>query len=65
MAMANPAAGEILTRVKMTDPRWPESQGWQKMQQLVEPGGKSINVHYLYNPQTNQMDDFKIIIRGE
>jgi len=61
-AMSNPAAG-IPIRIPMTDPRWPASDGWLKMQQIIRPGGDKINVHYVYNPRTGQVDDFKIKLR--
>jgi RHS repeat-associated protein len=62
-AAASPAAGTKL-RVNMTDPRWPSSQGWEKWQQIIKPGGDPINVHYLSNPVTGQIDDFKIVLPG-
>ena len=62
-AAANPAAGESLP-FNMTDPRWPGSQGWEKWQQVIKPGGDPINVHYLRNPVTGQIDDFKIVLPG-
>jgi hypothetical protein len=62
-AAANPAAGTKLP-INMTDPRWPGSQGWQKMDTWIKPGGDPINVHYLYNPVTGQIDDFKIVLPG-
>jgi hypothetical protein len=58
-AMSNPTAGKVLA-VPMTDPRWPASEGWVKMQQMIYPGGDPINVHYVYNKITGAMDDFKI-----
>ena len=62
-ALANPKAGRML-KVKMTDPRWPASEGWVKMQQMIYPGGEPIEVHYLYNTVTGAVDDAKIILRG-
>jgi hypothetical protein len=63
--MRNPGAGRALD-LKMADPRWPALDGWTKMQQLVQTGGRegSINVHYLYNQATGAMDDFKIVLQG-
>jgi hypothetical protein len=61
-ALANPKAGKPLP-FKMTDPRWPASEGWVKMQQIIHPGGEPINVHYLYNTITGAVDDAKIILR--
>jgi len=62
-AAANPVAGTKLP-INMTDPRWPGAQGWEKWQQVIKPGGDPINVHYLRNPVTGQIDDFKIVLPG-
>jgi hypothetical protein len=64
-AMSHPEAG-IRTGVKMTDPRWLGSEGWVKMQQMVKFGseGRSVNVHYVFNPTTGAIDDFKIVMPG-
>jgi len=61
-AASNPAAGRPIKNIKMNDSRWPSAEGWQKWQQVIEPGGSKINVHYTYNPVTGQMDDFKIVL---
>jgi len=55
-AMSNPAAG---TRVpfRMTDPRWPESDGWVKMAQNVN----GVEIHYVRNPVAGLVDDFKFV----
>lgn len=62
--MQNPAAGRTAAG-PMNDPRWPASDGWVKLQQTVDPGGREgkISVHYNYNTLTNEVDDFKIIKR--
>jgi hypothetical protein len=44
----------------MTDPRWLQEDGWVKKQMIVTPGGPPINVHYVYNTRTGDIDDFKI-----
>lgn len=44
----------------MTDPRWPASEGWVKMQQIVSTSKGDINIHYLYNQTLNLFDDFKL-----
>ena len=59
-AMGSPTAGTVVP-LKMTDPRWPAADGWNKMQQVVKPGGDPINVHYLHNTVTGAIDDFKIV----
>ncbi|MBN1607546.1 MAG: hypothetical protein JW940_12995 [Polyangiaceae bacterium] len=64
-AMANPTAGQQV-RIVLKDGRWPASQGWVKMQQIVKSGGREgpINVHYVYNTVTGAADDFKIVMSG-
>ena len=52
------------TAYALTDPRWPGSEGWVKMQQVIKLGGKPINVHYLLNETTGTIDDFKIVLPG-
>ncbi|MCM3657296.1 hypothetical protein M3147_08535 [Agromyces mediolanus] len=49
--------GTQLTRVTMSDPRWPASDGWVKMQQIVN----GVNVHYVRNTQNRAVDDFKFV----
>lgn len=63
--MANPAAGRQLP-LTMSDPRWPASEGWVKMQQIIQSSshGAPINVHYVLNQITGAADDFKIILTG-
>ena len=58
-AEGKPAAGPL------GDPRWPASDGWQKQQQTIDPGGREgpVTVHYNYNPSTGEVDDFKIVQR--
>ena len=62
-AASNPGGGTIV-RITMKDPRWPASQGWVKMQQIIRPGGEPINVHYVLNKLTGWADDFKIKLPG-
>lgn len=52
--MSNPAAGRQLP-IKMTDPRWPASDGWVKMSQNVN----GVEIHYVLNTRTGEVDDFK------
>lgn len=64
-AAASPKLGTELP-IAMTDRRWLGSEGWVKMQQIIEPGKNSapINVHYVYNKLTGDIDDLKIILPG-
>ena len=61
-AMSDAPKGQTLP-FPMTDKRWPASDGWVKKSYVVEPGGRDgpIEVHYVFNTQTKQIDDFKII----
>ena len=56
---SNPSAGTQLTKIQMNDPRWPSSEGWIKMQQIVPTSQGYINIHYVHNPIFNIYDDFK------
>jgi RHS repeat-associated protein len=47
--------GTALTKLTLTDTRWPPSEGWVKMQQLVN----GVNIHYVRNVITGAVDDFK------
>jgi RHS repeat-associated protein len=53
-AQADPEAGVQLP-TKMTDPRWSASDGWVKMQQIVD----NVNIHYAYNTRTRATADWK------
>lgn len=55
---SNPQGMQI--PIKMTDPRWPASEGWVKMQQIVPTSQGNINIHYVYNQTIKIFDDFKI-----
>ena len=63
--LSRPSAGQQLP-LRMTDTRWPSSQGWVKMQQIVQSGGREgpINVHYVFNTITGAIDDLKIVLPG-
>jgi RHS repeat-associated protein len=63
-AMQNPSAG-VRAAGPLGDSRWHASEGWVKMQQTVNPGGRGgpISVHYNYNTTTGAVDDFKIVAR--
>lgn len=50
-------AGQQLTRVVMTDARWPAADGWVKMSQNVN----GVEIHYVRNTVTGAVDDFKFI----
>ena len=56
---SNPLAGTPLKKILMKDPRWPASEGWVKMQQIVPTSQGDINIHYVYNQTLKIFDDFK------
>ena len=41
--------------VHMTDPRWPETEGWVKMAR----NSHGVEIHFVYNPRYGLFDDFK------
>ncbi len=53
-------AGQQLTRVVMSDARWPAADGWVKMSQNVN----GVEIHYVFNTVTKAVDDFKFIGGG-
>ncbi len=53
-AISNPQAGRTLD-IPITDSRWPE-EGWVKKAQNIN----GVEVHYVYNQNTGEIDDFKI-----
>ncbi|MEH7049592.1 pre-toxin TG domain-containing protein, partial [Bacillus pseudomycoides] len=58
--MSNPQ-GRILTKVPMTDPRWPQEDGWVKMAHNVN----GVEIHYAKNLKTGEYDDFKFAVSKE
>ena len=56
---SNPMDGKQLTNMPLNDPRWPASEGWVKMQQIVPTSQGNINIHYVYNQILEIFDDFK------
>ncbi|WP_459545062.1 hypothetical protein [Nocardia sp. X0981] len=56
-----PEYGEVLTNVTLHDPRWPATEGWVKMSQTVH----GVEIHYVRNPLTREVADFKFKDRTE
>ncbi|WP_213766671.1 RHS repeat-associated core domain-containing protein [Caballeronia sp. dw_19] len=55
-AISDPGKGSVVPlKSGMTDARWPGSEGWVKMTQMVN----GIEVHYVRNVTTGAVDDFK------
>ena len=44
-----------MRNLTMDDQRWPASDGWVKMYQIIN----NVEVHYVYNPPLGAADDFK------
>ncbi|MGW0252637.1 PA14 domain-containing protein [Nocardia goodfellowii] len=53
--MSNPNGRTILGPERMTDPRWPGTDGWVKQSQNVD----GVEIHYVRNEYTGEVDDFK------
>jgi RHS repeat-associated protein len=64
-AMQNPTAGNKASGA-LGDPRWPASDGWVKLQQTIDSGGREgpTSIHYNYNTNTGDVDDFKVVQRS-
>lgn len=57
---SNPLEGATeLDNVVLNDPRWPATDGWVKMQNIVVTSEGKINIHFNYNTETGATADFK------
>lgn len=57
---SNPLEGATKLPMEMGDKRWPASEGWIKMQSVVQNAdGTKTTIHYVYNEITGAFDDFK------
>ena len=57
---SNPLEGASELPIKLNDARWQSSEGWVKMQSVVNTtDGNKIIIHYVYNKVTGAFDDFK------
>ena len=57
---SDPLEGATELPIKLNDTRWKLSDGWVKMQSVVETAdGNKITIHYVYNKVTGTFDDFK------
>ncbi len=59
--MANPGKGDWIEECPMGDGRWDAKDGWKKYQYVHKSPYGDVNVHYVYNENTLEMDDFKIV----
>ncbi|WPC42727.1 hypothetical protein [Clostridium sp. JS66] len=57
---SNPLENAKELPFKMGDKRWPQEEGWVKMQSIVKNSdGSQTVVHFDYNKVTGAFDDFK------
>lgn len=49
--------GTHISRIIMSDVRWPASEGWQKWAANIN----GIEIHFNFNPIQGLFDDFKFI----
>ena len=57
---SNPLENSTKVPLEMTDSRWSASEGWVKMQSVVQNADKTkTTIHYVYNEITGTFDDFK------
>ena len=57
---SDPLEGATELPIKLNDTGWKSSDGWVKMQSVVETAdGNKITIHYVYNKVTGTFDDFK------
>lgn len=63
--ISNPTAGNQLP-ITLADARWSATDGWVKMEQVIQTSGREgpIRVHYVYDTITGAIDDFKIVLQG-
>ena len=57
---SNPLDNATELPFKLKDERWSASDGWVKMQSIVENSdGTKSTIHFVYNKITGAFDDFK------
>lgn len=57
-ARSNPHLARVIGLKKgMTDPRWPQHEGWQKVTYYRH----DVQIHFVRNDLTNEIDDFKFV----
>ena len=56
---SNPLQNATQLPFKLGDTRWLDSEGWVKMQSIVENSNGKTVIHYVYNTKTGAFDDFK------
>lgn len=57
---SNPLEEAYRLGIELNDSRWPSSEGWAKMERIVNnfDGTKTI-IHYVYNESMQAFNDFK------
>jgi len=52
---------EVLKKITLGDKRWAASEGWVKLQYVVNSGSHQTTIHFVYNQALNLVDDFKFV----
>lgn len=55
---ADPDKGTTIVR-NLNDPRWLSADGWVKKSAHYKNDGRNIEIHYVFNTKTREVDDFK------
>ena len=61
---ADPALGQAVRKITMSDARWSASEGWVKMAYKRAVSYGKIEVHYVWNKITGAVDDLKMKLQG-
>ena len=56
---SNPMNGATKVPIELKDTRWPATDGWIKMQNVVKTSEGKITIHFNYNTNTGATADFK------
>jgi len=56
-----PLDGARQVPIQLNDARWPSSQGWVKMENVVRLTDGNVTVHFNYNTVTGAFADFKFV----
>lgn len=60
---SNPLKGATKVPLDMNDSRWPASEGWVKMQSVIQNAdGTKTTIHFVYNENLGLFDDFKFVL---
>ena len=57
---SDPLKGATKVPIEMADTRWPQAEGWVKMESIIKTADNvAIKIHFVYNEITGEFDDFK------